>query len=59
MSSLSTADKQYIDNALRLGAGGCIVHFTDEQPTPTQPATVSIDNNLISIEIRPEIKDYL
>jgi len=141
MSSLSTADKQYLDNALRLNVGGWIVHFTDEAfrkffaesdieiddpkyaihgTTQTdklhaffeietnqavghvilefaalfrnrelllgpmnikfsvelekignkllgmadrlrapQPATVSIDNNFISIEIRPEIYEHI
>ncbi|MEA4968088.1 MAG: TIGR02391 family protein [Bacteroidaceae bacterium] len=31
MSNLSSADKKYLDNALRLNSSGGIVHFTDEE----------------------------
>lgn len=30
MSNISTADKQYLDNALRLAAGGWIIRFSEE-----------------------------
>ena len=31
MSNISTADKQYLDNALRLGSGGRIIRFSEEE----------------------------